>query len=172
MAFKRRVSLVSILLFAVVFCTTVLPPYAMNERYPYPWGKREKVEVKRVFDALEIRIDFNKMRAPVYVSNLDCHEYSRTYNLKSSRGYTYVRPRRLSERVSSRVTDYVISVFEKYPNDVYFAPNGYGLFANLVGEFYIGDVSLSQHLIEKGFCTRVENDQNSDNDSYNSKQNF
>lgn len=156
MAFKRRVSLVSILLFAVVFFTTVLPSFAMKEINPYPWGKREKVEVKKVFDPLEVRVDIGKMRAIVYVSNLDCHEYSRTYNLKSSRGYTYVRARRLSERVSYDVTNYVTSVFERYPNDIYFVANGYGLYANFVGEFYIGDVSLSQHLIEKGYCSYVE----------------
>ena len=163
MAFKGRIGLVKIFLLLLVICTTFLPSFAMKEINPYPWGKHEKIEVKKVFDALEVRVDFNKMRAPVYVSNLDCHEYSRTYTLESSRGFKYVRPRRLAERVSTRATDYVSSIFEKYPNDIYFVANGYGLFANLVGEFYIGNVSLSQHLIEKGYCVRVENGQNSNN---------
>ncbi len=152
-----------LLMVSLIFITT-LPSFAMKEINPYKWGTHEKVEVKRVFDALQVRIDFNRMRAPVYVSNLDCHEYSKTYTLNSTKGATYVLPSRTAERVSTKVSEYVQSVFEKYPNDIYFAANGYGLYANLVGEFFIGDVSLSQHLIEKGYCTRVENEPDSDKD--------
>ncbi len=148
---------------------TALPSFAMKVIDTYKWGTHEKVEVKKVFDALTVRIDFNRMRAPVYVSNLDCHEYSKTYTLNSSKGATYVLPARLAERVSTKASDYVQSIFEKYPNDIYFAANGYGLYANLVGEFFIGDVSLSEHLIEKGYCTRVENKPD-DNDKKYPKQ--
>ncbi len=158
-------------LLAVSFMAFIaLPAFAMKEINPYKWGTHEKVEVKRVFDALQVRVELNRMRAPVYVSNLDCHEYSKTYTLNSSRGATYVLPSRLAERVSTQVTDYVQSVFEKYPDDIYFAANGYGLYANLVGEFFIGDVSLSEHLIEKGYCTRVENKPDSDKDKKYPKQ--
>ena len=142
---------------SLLFIST-LPTFAMKEINLYQWGKHEKVEVLKVYGALEVRIQLNRMRSPVYVSNLDCHEYSRTYNLESSRGYTYVRPRSVSERVNTQVAQYVQSIFERYPNDIYFAANGYGLYTNLVGEFYIGDVSLSKHLIEKGLCTYVPNE--------------
>lgn len=157
MASERRVNLMKkfLLTVSLLFIST-LPSFAMKEINPYHWGKKEKVEVLKMSDALEVRVKLNKMRAPVYVSNLDCHEYSQTYPLKSSRGYTYVRPKSTTERVNTKVTQYVQSIFEKYPNNIYFAANGYGLYMNLVGEFYIGDVSLSKHLIEKGLCSSVE----------------
>lgn len=150
----------------VLFAAAVLPSFAAKEISSFPWGKPEKVEVLKVYDALQVRIKFDRMRVLAYVSHLDCHEYSKTYTLKSTKAYvtklksaagnTYVRPSRLAEKLNTRATDYVSSVFEKYPDDIYFVPDGYGLFNNFVGEFYIGDVSLNQHLIEKGYCSAVE----------------
>ncbi len=144
------------LLTVSLILAAALPSFALKEINPYQWGKHEKVEVLKVYDSMEVRVELNRMRAPVYVSNLDCHEYSQTYPLKSSRGYTYIRPKSTTERLNTKVTQYVQSVFEKYPDNIYFVPNGYGLYSNLVGEFYIGKVSLSRHLIEKGLCSRVE----------------
>ncbi len=148
-----------ILLMVSLLCITSLPVMAMKDIAGYKWGIPSKVEIREVPDALKVTVKMNQMRTDVYVSNLDCHEYSKTYTLNSTRGYTYVLPSHRAKKEDTKVTDYVKSVFERYKDNIYFVPNGFGLYNYLVGEFYIGNDSLSQHLIQKGFCTRVENEE-------------
>ena len=96
------------------------------------------------------------MRTLAFMANLDCHEFSRSYPLKSSTGKTYVRQRRQSMRENTRAAEYIAKVFSENSGNIYFAPNGLGLFAALVGEFYIGNESLSKILVQKGYCSYVE----------------
>ena len=116
----------------------------------------QKAEVISVEDALEIKTKINNVWTAAYVSNLNCHEYTRVYALKSSGGNTYVRPRQRTVRISRAVTEYLNKIFDEHEGNIYFKPNGVGLFGNLVGEFYIGNDSLSKHLIDKGYCDYVQ----------------
>lgn len=101
-------------------------------------------------------VNIGRLRTTVYVANLDCGEYSRTYSLKSTKGYTYIRPRSHTVRISDEPSNYIQNIFDNNNDNIYFVTNGLGLFANPVGEFYIGETSLNKHLIEKGFCRYIE----------------
>lgn len=139
---------------AFMFCS--LPASAYKDIAPVRIGIPQKVEINRVDSALEVLVNIGRMRTNVYVSNLDCNEYSRTYTLQSTKGYTYVRPRSYTERISDKPTNYINEIFSKNKGNIYFVTNGLGLFANPVGEFFIGTQSLNKHLIEKGYCRYVE----------------
>ena len=130
--------------------------FAIKNKNPVVWNQKEPVEVLAVNNALSMDIIYNRMRTLAFMANLDCHEFSRSYPLKSSTGKTYVRQRRQSVRENTRAAEYIAKVFSENSGNIYFAPNGLGLFAALVGEFYIGNESLSKILVQKGYCSYVE----------------
>ena len=130
--------------------------FAIKNKNPVVWNQKEPVEVLAVNNALSMDIIYNRMRTLAFMANLDCHEFSRSYALKSSTGKTYVRQRRQSVRENTRAAEYIAKVFSENSGNIYFAPNGLGLFAALVGEFYIGNESLSKILVQKGYCSYVE----------------
>lgn len=130
--------------------------YALKIKNSLELNTLQKAEVISLEDALEIKIKFNNVWTATYVSNLNCHEYTRVYALKSSGGNTYVRPRQRTVRISRSTTEYLNKIFDEHEGNIYFKPNGVGLFGNLVGEFYIGNDSLSKHLIDKGYCDYVQ----------------
>lgn len=145
-------------LFLIILLSFIcLPAFAVKDLDKTLWGKPEKVEVLLVEHALEVKIDYNRMRAPAYVRNLDCHEFSRQYSLNDSQGNIYLRPRSRTVKENSLATELITKIFEKNSNNVYFVPSGYGLFGNLVGEFFIGEQSLSKYLIDNGYCSFVKN---------------
>ena len=138
----------------------------------FVWDKPVKVRVFDVSHALQARVVFdhedmraNKVVLTMYVSNLNCHEFSKmrihksvkeSVSKKSERnGVSYLRPTRYSVRLNRRASDYVKDLFKQYPNDISVVVHGYGILNNIVGEFYVNGVSLSQHLIEKGYCSYV-----------------
>ena len=145
------------LIFIFFLSLVCLPALAVKDLDKTLWGKPKKVEVLIVEQALEVKIDYNRMRAPVYVRNLDCHEYSRQYSLNDSQGNIYIRPRSRTIKENSIATEFVRNLFEKNVNNIYFVPSGYGLFGNLVGEFFIGEQSLNNYLIDNGYCSFVKN---------------
>lgn len=118
-------------------------------------NSRQKVEVLGVNNALEIRVAMGRMRGPVYVANLDCHEFSKMYTLKSGNTITYALKRSSGVKSNSKASDYISRIFANNRNNIYFVPRGYGLYENFVGEFYIGNQSLSRHLIDKGYCSYI-----------------
>lgn len=133
-----------------------LPAFAIKNKNPVVWNQKEPVEVLSVDNALKMDIIYNRMRIPVFVANLDCHEFSRTYPLKSSTGRLYIKQRQRSVRENTIAADYIEKIFKEHQGNIYFAADGLGLFANLVGEFYIGNESLSKILVQKGYCSYVE----------------
>lgn len=147
--FKK--ALTAILLFAAC-----LPVLAAKDLSAVQWGERKPVEVTFIDDVLEVAIKYNRMKTVAYIANLDCHEYSRTYTLKSTTHKTFVRPRQRTVRITREVTEYVKKLFKENEGNIFFAADGYGLYYNLVGEFFIGNDSLSKHLIEKGYCVYVD----------------
>lgn len=137
------------------------------------------VRIFKVDNALQVKIIFevpqaesfffprgNNSLATVYVSNLDCHEFSQTELLKGTlsqaaknsdfNGVSYLRPVKLAKETNSNATDYVKSLFRQYRKKISFIAKGYGERNNLVGEFYVNGVNLNQHLIEKGYCSYVQ----------------
>ena len=122
-----------------------LPAFAIKNKNPVVWNQKEPVEVLAVNNALSMDIIYNRMRTLAFMANLDCHEFSRSYPLKSSTGKTYVRQRRQSVRENTRAAEYIAKVFSENSG-----------FAALVGEFYIGNESLSKILVQKGYCSYVE----------------
>ena len=133
-----------------------LPAFAIKNKNPVVWNQKEPVEVLAVNNALSMDIIYNRMRTLAFMANLDCHEFSRSYPLKSSTGKTYVRQRRQSMRENTRAAEYIAKVFSENSGNIYFAPNGLGLFPALVGEFYIRHERLSKILVQKGYCSYVE----------------
>lgn len=157
MAFKRRKDLRrNFLIVLACFMIFGLPAFSYKDIAPVRIGEPQKVEITNIDSAVEMLVNIGRMRTIVYVSNLDCGEYSRTYTLKSTKGHTYVRPRSHTVRISSEPTNYIFNIFKQNKDNTYFVTNGLGLFANPVGEFYIGEESINKHLIEKGYCRYVE----------------
>lgn len=166
----------------VVFIMLVLPVFAMKYTGKDFLGNNPlPVRVYSVSNALQVKVIFNKFvkKDPtklyqdfgeglmtVYVSNLDCHEFSkstvykatREYNAKSNdyNGVSYLQPDKFSAENNSTATKYVKSLFNEYKDNITFFAKGYGLKNNLVGEFYVNGVNLNQHLIEKGYCSYVK----------------
>lgn len=158
----------------LAFCfMAALPAFAMKViDTAFVFDKPVKVDIFDVSNALQARVKFNnnkmmyrKVLLSVYVSNLNCHEFTRTIMRKSTReqiakksdynGVTYLTPSNYSVKRNSEPTKYVKQVFKEYPNSIYLVVKGYGLRNNLVGEFYVNGVSLNKHLIEKGYCSYV-----------------
>ena len=155
-----------------------LPVCAMKYANNSIMSKPTKVKVFKVDDALQVKIIFevpqvqsifssrsNNSLVTVYVSNLDCHEYSQTELHKSTlsqaakssdyNGVSYLLPAKFAKETNSNASNYVKSLFRQYKKEIYFIAKGYGERNNLVGEFYVNGVSLNKHLIEKGYCSYV-----------------
>ena len=156
----------------VMVIVAALPVCAMKIINPYEFGVPVKVKVLDVSHALQARVLFNddhrnfaNVRITMYVSNLDCHEFTKMRTYKSTQenisknndnnGNTYMRPSQYSVKRNSVPTKYIKSLFNQYPESIYVVVHGYGIKNNLVGEFYINNVSLNRHLTEKGYCTYV-----------------
>ena len=60
-----------------------LPAFAIKNKNPVVWNQKEPVEVLAVNNALSMDIIYNRMRTLAFMANLDCHEFSRSYPLKS-----------------------------------------------------------------------------------------
>lgn len=133
-----------------------LPAFSMKVINKIEWNQKLKAEFIGIEDALEVKIKVDRLLGPAYVSNLNCHEYSRVYALKSSGGNVYLRPRQRSVRISREPTVYLLKIFREHKDNIYFKPNGVGLYGNLVGEFYIGNDSLSKHMVDAGYCDYVK----------------
>ena len=143
-------------MFVFLFFVTSFPAYALKDVSGLQWGEIQPVEIIYCGDMMNPVIKHKKSIVEVYVSNLDCKEYSRTYKLMSTSTITYVLPRQGARKISGNVSAYVQNLFEQNKGNIYFKANGYGIYSNLVGEFYIGDTSLNKHLIEKGYCVYVK----------------
>ncbi len=140
----------------IIMASVCLPAFSMKVINKIDWNQKRKAEFIGIEDALEVKIKVDRLLGPAYVSNLNCHEYSRVYALKSSGGNIYLRPRRRSVRISREPTVYLLKIFREHKDNIYFKPNGVGLFGNLVGEFYIGNDSLSKHMVDAGYCDYVK----------------
>lgn len=145
---------VLIILFLFLSCS--LQAFAVKVLSPQRWDVPQKTQVLALADATEIKVAIGRTRGHVYVANLDCHEYSRVYSLKTATGYTYVRPRQRSVRISRESMDFLNQLFQENANNIYFVSYGYGLFSNYVGEFYIGDKSVSRIMVNQGYCSYVK----------------
>ena len=169
------------ILYVIAFSMAAIPAFAMQyTNKDFLGAKPIPVKVYSVSDALQVKVIFKKFSKPapkllyndageglmtVYVSNLDCHEYSKTVVYKATREYaakssdyngvSYVQPDKFAAETGSAATKYVKSLFKDYDDNISFLAKGYGLRNNLVGEFYVNGVSLNQHLIEKGYCSYV-----------------
>lgn len=144
------------LLTAILLILFVNPSFGLKIKNQIEMNKLYSAQIVSVDDSFNIVIKFDKMWTTVYLPNIDCKEYSRVYALKSSDGRTYLRPRSRSVRVSRDTTDYLIQVFNKYSDSIYFMPYGFGLYANMVGDLYVGKTNLRKHLIEQGYCSFVQ----------------
>lgn len=168
--------------FMIVFIMIALPVCAMKYTgADFLGGRAIPVRVFNVSNALQVKVIFNKfvIKDPtklyndsgegimtVYVSNLDCHEFSKTVVYKASKEYSskrndfngvsYLQPDKFAKENNSAATKYVKYLFKEYSDNITFLAKGYGLRNNLVGEFYVNGVSLNQHLIEKGYCSYVK----------------
>lgn len=140
----------------IIFASVCLPAFSVKVINPIDWNKKWKAEFVGIDDALDIKVKVDRLLGPVYVSNLNCHEYSRMYALKSTLGTTYLRPRRRTVRISREPMEYLLKIFRENKDNIYFKANGFGLYGNLVGEFYIGNESLSRHMVEAGYCDYVK----------------
>ncbi len=145
-----------IFIFLAVINFVCLPAFSVKVLNPIEWNKKEKAEFIGIENALEIKIKLERHVGSVYVSNLNCHEYSRVYALKSSNGNIYLRPRKRSVRISRKPSVYLLKIFREHGDNIYFVPKGMGLFGHLVGEFYIGSDSLSKHMVESGYCDYIK----------------
>ena len=163
-----------IFIIAAILCITfALPALALKNISAFKWDVPVDVEITDVSHALQARVKFKdkdpnypRTRVTVYVSNLNCHEFTRMRIHKSTKeniskrsenyGRSYLRPSNLSVKKDSRAGDYVISLFRQYPDNIKLSIHGYGILNNLVGEFYINGVSLNRHLIEKGYCAYLQ----------------
>ena len=161
--------------FVLAFCfITALPAFALKViNNAFVFDRPMKVDIFDVSNALQMRVKFNndemmyrKVLLTVYVSNLNCHEFSKTILRKSTKkqvakkrdynGASYLLPSNYSVKRESEPTKYVKQLFKQYPDSIYLVVKGYGIGNNLVGEFYINGVSLNQHLIEKGYCDYIK----------------
>lgn len=159
-----------ILFFSVISSLPVLAMKMIDTTFV--WDKPVKVDVFNVSNAMQAKVIFNndemryrRVLMTVYVSNLNCHEFTKTIEHKSTReqvskksdfnGVTYLLPSKYSVKRNSAVTKYVKQLFKQYPNSIYLVVKGYGIRNNIVGEFYIKGKSLNKHLIEKGYCSYV-----------------
>lgn len=134
-----------------------LPAFAIKNKNPVVWNQKEPVEVLAVNNALSMDIIYNRMRTLAFMANLDCHEFSRSYPLKSSTGKTYVRQRRQSSERKIQELLNILPKFSARTAVIYILHlTDWGFFAALVGEFYIGNESLSKILVQKGYCSYVE----------------
>lgn len=139
----------------VTFLVFSLPACALLVKNPVVWGEAKNAKINSVDHALEIVATIDRMYAPVYVANLNCHEFSRAYALQSSNGQTYIRPRKRTVRISREPSDFLRSLFRENEGNIYFKAYGQGLFGNFVGEFFVGDKSVNEILIKKGYCDYV-----------------
>ena len=145
----------AILTFITIISIT-LPSQAYKEIGAFDFNQKYPAKVIDVRSIFDINLKFGQVVTTAYVPNIDCNEYSRTYALKSTDGKTYLRARQKTLKINPETTDHIINIFEKNSNNIYFIPYGYGLFSNVVGEFFIGNTSLSQYLIKNGYCSYVE----------------
>ncbi len=132
------------------------PAYALKVKNPINWGVAKPAKVNSIDNALEVFATVDRMYSPYYIANLNCHEYSRIYTLKSSEGYTYVRPRSRTVRISREPSIFLRQLFKENEGNIYFKAYGFGLYGNFVGEFFIGNKSVSKYMIEKGYCDYVQ----------------
>lgn len=144
-----------ILILTVIFCI-MQPAFALKVKNPMIWGQKEPVRFVSIDDVLDFNVVYKHNLTPVYMPNLICHEFTRSYTLKSTTGQTYVRHRQRTVRITDKPSLYVKKLMKENEGNIYLAPQGYGLFGGLVGDVYIGDESLSKHLIEKGYCDYVQ----------------
>lgn len=140
----------------LLFSLLTLPSHALKVKGNIQWGVAKPAKVNSIDHALEIIATVDRMYSPYYVANLNCHEFSRNYTLKSSEGYTYVRPRSRTIRISRDPSIFLKQLFKENEGNIYFKAYGFGLYGNFVGEFFIGDKSVSKYMIEKGYCDYVK----------------
>ncbi len=146
---KKRLAITFL---ALIFAAATMPSFALKVKNPIVWGVMQKTKIESIDNALEIVATVDRIYAPVYVVNLNCHEFSRSYFLKSTNGQTYVRPRKRTVRISREPSVFLKKLFDQNEGNIYFKAYGFGLFGNFVGEFFIGDKSVNRILIEKGYC--------------------
>ena len=61
----------------------------------------------------------------------------------------------MAKRLTKEPTIFLRKLYAENPDNVYFKPYGLAFDGRYVGEFYIGDVSVNEYLIQKGICKYV-----------------
>ena len=145
-----------LLLLLMIISINTLPACALKIKGELPqWGVLRPAKINSVSHALEINAMVDRLYAPFYIANLNCHEFTRTYPLKSSEGNTYLRPRARTIRITKDASIYLKQLFSENEGNIYFKAYGFGLYGNFVGEFFIGNKSVNKIMIEKGYCDYV-----------------
>lgn len=149
----------SILLFLVLFtCAGVLKTFALAEKDSYIFSSKTpyQVEVRKVYNASLLSVKAGQSLLNLRLSGVLCNEYTKYREKYSSTNTKYFLEDTRATKISynSLPTDYIENLLKENENNLFFRPQGLGFNYTLVGELFVGNQSVNDLLVQKGYCKR------------------